>query len=105
MREQSVVIAILPSVLESACTPPIEGLLAGILVGVIKRLLFQELKTILPVNHSRLVREKAQRRRVRRQIIGTGWFLNRVRGYQMQVNIVVRKRGDNHRPRVRIRQE
>jgi hypothetical protein len=59
MGEQSVVIAILPSVLESAYTLPIEGLLAGILVRVIKRLLFEELKTVLPVNHSRLVGKKA----------------------------------------------
>ena len=55
VREQCIVIAVLPPVLEPTYARAAEGLLAGGLVGVIERLVLEELKPILPANESGLV--------------------------------------------------
>jgi hypothetical protein len=55
MREQRIVIAVFPPVLETPDARAAEGLLARSLVGVVERLVLEELKTILPANESGLV--------------------------------------------------
>ncbi len=81
MREQHIVIAVLPPVLETPYARAAEGLHAGDLVRVIERLVLEELKPRLPANESWLIwvfTENQIPGRVRR--IGTGVLLDRACG-------------------------
>jgi hypothetical protein len=55
VREYRIVIAVLAPVLETPYAGTVQSLLAGGLVGVIERLVLEELKPILPANQSGLV--------------------------------------------------
>src|SRR5215831_11653171 len=55
MREQRIVIAVLPPVLETPYARAVESLLARILVGIVEGLVLEDLKPIFPPDKAGLV--------------------------------------------------